>query len=246
MAQNEDETRSKGGSKILRHTPRDEGWTPAEHATAEWNEAIELHLATHVGETSFVFHEIVSDKVHLDVHIIPPGPDRRFFMLYTTGMSAKPMTKPEGAPGSDYAELSILLPPTWECTEAGFKDERWYWPIRWLKTLARLPHDYSTWLGHGHTVPNGDPAQPFDPSTKLAGMLVASSITLDPEAHTIAVGDETVDLFTLWPLHANEMQFKLDRSMEALIDKFEQAQVSDIIDPGRPSAIARRKFLGLF
>lgn len=246
MADDGDEMWTKGGSKILRHTPREAGWTPAEHASAEWNEAIETHLTKYVGEVSFVFHEIVSDKVHLDVHIIPPGSKRPFFTLFTTGMSAKPMTRPEGAPGSDYAELSILLPPTWECNEAGFKDDRWYWPVRWLKTLARLPHDYSTWLGFGHTVPNGDPARPFDSSTKLAGMLVASSITLDPEVHTISVGDDTVDMFTLWPLHADEMQFKLDRSTEALIEKFEQAQVSDIIDPGRPSAVARKKLFGLF
>lgn len=246
MARDDDETVSKGGSKILRHTAQASGWTPPEHTSEEWSEAIDAHLTKYVGETSFVFHEIVSDKVHLDVHIIPPGPGHPFYMLYTTGMSARPMTKPEGAPGSDYAELSILLPPTWECNEAGFKDDRWYWPVRWLKTLARLPHDYSTWLGFGHTVPNGDPARPFDASTKLAGMLVAMSVTLEPEAHTISVGEETVDLFTLWPLHADEMQFKLDHSAEALFDKFEEKQVSDIIDPGRPSAVARKKRFGLF
>ncbi len=242
----DDETRSKGGSEIIRHAPREVGLTLAESATAEWNEAIDSHMTEYVGVTTFVFHELVSDKVHLDVHVIPPGSGRPFFTLYTTGMSAKPMTKPQGAPGSDHAELSILLPPTWECNEAGFKDDRWYWPIRWLKTLARLPHDYSTWLGYGHTVPNGDPARPFDSSTKLAGMLVALSMTLDPEAHEISVGDKTVDLFTLWPVHADEMQFKLDNSMDALIDKLTEAEVSDIIDPARPSAIPRKKRFGIF
>lgn len=246
MARDGDDAWSKGGSRILRHQAQGGGWTPPEEASAEWNEAIAAHLTKHVGETSFVFHEIVSDKVHLDVHIIPPGSGHPFYVLYTTGMSGRPMTRPEGAPGSDYAELSILLPPSWDVSEAGFKDDRWYWPVRWLKTLARLPHDYATWLGVGHTVPNGDPARPFDASTKLAGMLVATSISLPREVHEIPVGDETVDLFTLWPLHADEMQLKLDQSMDALIDKFEQANVSDIIDPKRPSAAARKKRFGLF
>jgi len=238
--------RSKGGSKILRHTAgAGAGWTPPEHASEEWNEAIATHMTEYVGPSSFVFHELVSDKVHLDVHIIPPGPARPYHVLYTTGMSALPMTKPEGAPGSKYAELAILLPPEWQVSEAAFKDDRWYWPVRWLKTLARLPHDYSTWLGFGHTVPNGDPARPFDASTKLSCMLVAGSVTLDPEASPIPVGDETVDLFVLWPLHADEMQYKLDQSTDALFERLEKASVSDIIDAKRPSAVARKKLFGL-
>ena len=29
------------------------------------------------------------------------------------------------------------------------KDEKWYWPIRLLKSLARLPINCDSWLGHG-------------------------------------------------------------------------------------------------
>ena len=32
------------------------------------------------------------------------------------------------------------------------KDEKWYWPIRLLKSLARLPIASDTWLGFGHTL----------------------------------------------------------------------------------------------
>ena len=32
------------------------------------------------------------------------------------------------------------------------KDEKWYWPIRLLKSLARLPIASDTWLGFGHTM----------------------------------------------------------------------------------------------
>ena len=44
------------------------------------------------------------------------------------------------------------------------KDERWYWPIRLLKSLARLPINCDSWLGHGHTVEN---REPFAENTKL-------------------------------------------------------------------------------
>ena len=29
-----------------------------------------------------------------------------------------------------------------------------FWPIQMLKFLARFPHEYKTWLGWGHTIPN--------------------------------------------------------------------------------------------
>ncbi len=48
-----------------------------------------------------------------------------------------------------YAELMIDLPPEWLVQD---DDENNYWPIRWLKILARLPIDSDTWLGYGHTI----------------------------------------------------------------------------------------------
>jgi hypothetical protein len=34
-------------------------------------EAISAHIARWIGEPASVFHELVSDKVHIDVHIVP-------------------------------------------------------------------------------------------------------------------------------------------------------------------------------
>ena len=50
------------------------------------------------------------------------------------------------------AELAIALPPDWKLDEGSMKDERWYWPFRLLKVLARLPISSDTWLGFGHTM----------------------------------------------------------------------------------------------
>ena len=44
-----------------------------------------------------------------------------------------------------------------------------YWPYRMLKELARLPHEFDTFLWKGHTVPNGDPPQPYGPNTPAVG-----------------------------------------------------------------------------
>src|SRR4051812_45736396 len=90
--------------------------------------AIVDHVTRHLAAPAFVIHELVSEIVHVDVHVVPPGPGHDYFFLFTTGMSGLPMSKPYKAPGSRYAELSMLLPPTWIFDRAVWdKDERWFW-----------------------------------------------------------------------------------------------------------------------
>ena len=52
------------------------------------------------------------------------------------------------------AELVIALPADWKLNQESMQDERWYWPIRLLKALARLPIYNDTWLAWGHTMDN--------------------------------------------------------------------------------------------
>lgn len=202
--------------------------------------AIERHLARTVAPVAFVAHELTSELVHVDVHFVPPSSATPFWLLFTTGMSDLPMTVPcECCP--THAELCMLLPPSWQCDRSAWTDDRWFWPIRWLRDLARLPHRRRTWIDQGHTIPNGDPPRPFNRSTKLAGMIVLRSITLPVSAQTISTNGIDIELFTLWPIHRDEMRFKLARGAEALVDRLEEAAVSDIVDPDRPSVLAARR-----
>jgi Suppressor of fused protein (SUFU) len=108
-------------------------------------------------------------------------------------------------------------------------------------------HEYDTWLGMGHTVPNGDPAEPFAPGTGLSGILLLPSISLAAESHHASRADgEAIDFLTLYPVHTDEMELKLSEGTDALLDLFEAAQVSDIVDPARPSAVGRRPRKGWF
>src|SRR5258706_3910018 len=168
---NNDIEYSDSGSPIYRHTPKHEEWT-APASDAEALEHLDRHYAQHFG-TGSVFHELVSHLVHLDVHIFEPTAMRNFSVLVTSGMSDQPMQTPPEVADRRYTELLICLPQTWPLSDEAFRDQNHYWPVRWLKTLARLPHEYDTWLGVGHTIPNGDPAEPFAPTTALCGALIA-------------------------------------------------------------------------
>ena len=118
---------------------------------------IDRHIEKHIGKISMVFHEVVSDLVHIDIHQIPPSDERPYWTLVTSGMSDLPMTTPEGREEFAHAELVLCLPKSWKMEQSDWKDEVHYWPIRWLKVCARFPHEYKTWLCWGHTLPNGDP-----------------------------------------------------------------------------------------
>ena len=96
--------------------------------------------------------------VHVDICIVPPTEERDYYTLVTMGMGAHRMNVPEEL--AEYklerAELAIALPADWKLDQESMKDEKWYWPIRLLKSLARLPINCDSWLGHGHTVEKPD------------------------------------------------------------------------------------------
>jgi len=114
------------------------------------------HIEKHFGPVSGIFHEVVSPDIHVDICVIPPQEEKDYYTLVTMGMGAHRMNVPAALKEKrlDRAELVIALPKDWEIQS---KDEEWYWPIRLLKDLARLPVQMDTWLGWGHVVDNPQP-----------------------------------------------------------------------------------------
>jgi hypothetical protein len=166
--------------------------------------------------------------------LVGPDPEDGAWTLVTAGLSDRPMTLPDGVEAPRLAELMLRLPATWQLDEAALADPRWGWPVRWLEVLAALPHAHATWLGDGHTIPNGDPPQPIHPGSRFAGVVLAAPSSL-PEGED-AVGE--VQLYAVYPLHADELAFKLARGWDALAERLDAADVTDLVDPDRPSSVA--------
>lgn len=201
---------------------------------ARYLEPISQHIEACWGESDTVFHEIVSEYAHIDVHIIKATDQRPFHTLITSGMSDRPMTVPEGAEECRLAELVISLPPSWPMDEESWKDERHWWPFRWLKQLARFPHEYGTWLFCGHTIPNDDPPVPFATSTEFCGMLLASPVLCSETGGCLVIDDATNIYFhSLIPIYREEMGFALNHSSEELLDRLGEAGVSELLEVGR-------------
>jgi len=237
--------KSESGSPIYRYKESD--INDFEMASGESSiDEISDHIEKHVGKIDTVFHELVSDQVHVDIHWVKPTKKRPFHTLVTSGMSDKAMITPEGVEGCEYAELSICLPEEWKISDEDFEDERNYWPVRWLKYLARFPHEYNTWLGYGHTIPNGDPADPFAENTELNTMLLLPTIVFGQEFHTLELENKSIDFYTIIPLYSEEVNRKMKKGVESLFDGFDKHGLTDIVQIDRENTAKRKKRFGLF
>jgi hypothetical protein len=247
---------SPGGSRIYEHKePKDEGLRVPEKYCVFMKEICARFDEMFPGRESFVFHEILSDLVHIDVHILAPAEksaepsesaednaDEDFYVIYTTGMSDRPMNTPKEMPGAErpvLAELFMLLPSTWEPEKAldtvGNIPNENFWPISLIKSLARIPHDYKTWLGHGHTIPNGPHYEPFLEGSNMGGVVIVS---MDGNFSPIVTEEgHEINLYTVMPISKEETEFKLEFGMDALMGLFNKFSVPVVVDILRESCV---------
>lgn len=197
--------------------------------TQEEIEEIESFIETHFGHFSNVFHELVSPDIHVDIAIIEPTADHNYYTLVTMGMGAHQMDLPEDLKGevAARAELLVCLPVSWDITN---NDEKWYWPLRWLKILARLPGEEETWLGFGHTIPNGEP---FAENTELTSVVLTQPVSfLDQEKPIEEIvctlpNGEQVAFYQMIPIYDEELTFKMENNTESLLARMVEKDALD-------------------
>ena len=198
-------------------------------------EVIETHINKYFGKVSTVFHEIVSPDIHVDICVIPPSKKHNYYTLTTMGMGAHKMNVPQELTEEqlDRTELVIALPKDWKLDEQSILDENWYWPIRLLKSLARLPIACSSWLAYSHTI---DHEAPYAPCTKLSAAILTEPQCVATQADyaTLPNGEE-VNFYQIIPLYREEMEYKINHGLEAFLTKMED--ISFVVDNNRRSCI---------
>lgn len=224
------EERSESGAPIYRHNDREIPWTPPDMSNNSI-EAISAHIEKHIGPIKMIWHEVMSDLVHIDVHQVEPTVDRPYWTLVTSGMSDLPMAAPEGNEQWAHAELMICLPKAWKLTQEDFKDERNYWPIRWLKFLARFPHEYKTWLSWGHTMPTGNPPKPPCEGVSFDCIMLSRPRTVSTDFWRLPIRDDKViQFFSLMPLYPGETEMKLKTGAEELERLWERHKITELLN----------------
>lgn len=252
---NEEPEKSESGAPIYRYDENAE--RPFQPAAGNESsiEQISEHIEQHIGPIESVFHELISDTIHIDVYWVKASAEQPYHVLVTSGMSDLPMNVPTEIPehlSMQHTELCVLLPPEWSVEkilnnqQEDEQTEQFYWPIRWLKIIARFPHQLNTWVGYGHTIPNGEEAAPFAMNTALGCILLLPSITLSPDFFTLNTKEgKHISFYATCPLYREEMDFKMRKGVDALLARFEDEDIDDVVDLNRKN-VCRKKFLGLF
>lgn len=208
------------------------------------SDPIVAHITTHLGAPSLWFHETDQAEHAIDIHVIEPSASYPYVRLITSGMSQRAMTVPDGAP--PYAELMLALPANWQLDAASIQEEKWYWPVALLRHLAHFPHAHASWLGLGHSVPNGSPAKPYTDSVGFSGAIILPPVSAPDAFASLSVDGKDIYFHCVVPVFAQELDLARRRGFAALLDQFNAHDITDVVDPARRNAAKRKKFLGLF
>jgi Suppressor of fused protein (SUFU) len=219
---------------------------------------IQNHIEKHIGKSDIVLHEIVSESVHVDVHVIQPTKAIPYITLVTSGMSDKDMNVPDAAkPKADFelAEMISFLPPDWPVEDFSSNGESLednpsgYYPIYWVKHYARKVHQQKMAMSWYSTTANGNPASSIGVGTDMTGFLFAPAIILAKDAMFIETSDNRkIRLLNLVPILPDEIEYAIKRGGMALCEKLDKPD-KFIFDPCRKSIFVtnpHKKFLGIF
>ncbi|MEM1024107.1 MAG: suppressor of fused domain protein [Myxococcota bacterium] len=193
-------------------------------------------LLEHVQATIGPVHGVVdcgpAFGVHVELFHVPPTEGKRFHVLTTAGVSDRAQAVPEGEEnGCARVELLIGLDDSWPVDEKGFITETW--PLRLLDVIGRFPHEQEAWLSLGHTIPNGQPPEPFFPEGP-AGVLVLPPVALMPEVEWVEIDGEPVRFMALVPVYKDELEFKVQRGVDALLERFDKRDINEVFSKERP------------
>jgi hypothetical protein len=195
-------------------------------------EAIANHIEKHLGDPETVLHEIFSEYVHVDIHVVKPTKKRPYWFLVTSGMSDKPMTTPPGLEELAFTELAIAVPARWNVLDVS--NEELSWPIVWLKSLARFPHVFETWIFYGHSMPMEEDIAAK--GTKFVAAVLDYDSELPRSFQRLKVGKTSTYFMTPHPLYQEELDYLLANDSDALSKALQQLGDYDTYDANRPNA----------
>ena len=200
--------------------------------SVEEMDKVSEYIKQQYGEFDIVAHELVSPDIHCDIAIVPPTDDQPYYKLVTMGAGAFKMNVPEDLKSDVYerAEYVVFLPADWNIKSDKEED---YWPIRMLKTVARLPVSMDDWLFYRHTVNLTDDESPVAENTGFNSCVLFISFGKGNKPVgplKLDHSDKEVAFFQLVPLYPEELQFKLEHSFDELEDIMDDDLYDPVID----------------
>ena len=184
---------------------------------------VSKYIDRQFGESDIVGHEMVSPDIHCDIVIVPPTEEQPYYKLVTMGAGAYKMTLPKEMKSNvcERAEYVVFLPKDWNLESDKEED---YWPIRMLKTVARLPIRTDSWLCRTHTVQLSDEGSPVAENTQFNSCVLLPSMGKEGQEVKplkLSLFGKRVAFYQLYPLYPEELEFKLNHSFEGLVNRMD-------------------------
>lgn len=89
--------------------------------------------------------------------------------------------------------------------------------------------------------PSGDPPMPYSSGTELCGALLWPPALIPESFARLDLPDRPIPFYGVFPLHADEMELKLKKGAETLVGLLADANVTELVDPERPSVVAPKR-----
>lgn len=202
---------------------------------SELIDAVGTFIASTFGCEPQVFHEVVSDVVHIDLWFVPPASNRPWVTVLTSGMAERPLPTHSKFRGPARVELVLALPADWPMDLASWKQERNYWPMRVLKQVCRYPHECGLPVGIGHTLEA--PALDGNQFGFTALLLGPPAVFGDMPA-SFQFRGERVHYLSLVPIFADELGFARSSGSRSLWELLGSRPLPELID-ARTSVLGR-------
>lgn len=198
--------------------------------TKEELEILENFIKDNYGDFDLVLHEKVSSGIHLDIAIVPPTEKHNYYKLVTMGMGSYLMNVPESLKSYNLerAELVLFLPSTWDINSAKEED---YWPIRYLKVLARLPIENHSWLGFGHTVSANNENTTYASNTNFCSIMLLTALNNQNSKLNLNLKNRgKINFYQLYPLYKEELEYKMNHDSIALLNLINDKDLSPVLN----------------
>lgn len=194
----------------------------------------ESFIEKEYGDFDEVLHEIVSPDIHLDIAIVPPTDGQPYYKLITMGAGAYKMNVPRELKSYklEHAEYAIFLPKEWDIKS---DREEYYWAVRQLKNIARLPIETDSWLAYGHTVTANEDFSPVASNTGFNSFVLINSINKNNRTvPPLKLGlTKKINFYQVFPLYNEEVNYKIENSLEKLIARFSDKDFDPVVNINR-------------
>lgn len=199
---------------------------PQYYYTEKEEEKVSDYIEQQYGKFGEVLHEIVSPDIHCDIVIVPPTEQQPYYKLVTMGAGAYKMNIPQKLKSDmcDRAEYVIFLPKDWNLDSGNEED---FWPIRMLKTIARLTVNTEDWLFYSHTIQLTQDGSPVAENTGFNSCALLYSIGKNGQIVNplkLGIFGKKVAFYQLFPLYPEELKFEMEHSIDELIEKFDKEE----------------------